>query len=133
MTVFDKIEMSWILEARPKAVYDAWLSSELHTAMTGGQAVIEASEGGAFTAWDGYIWGVTKKLEKNRRVIQTWRTTDFSRNAADSKIEVEFRPFQGKTQLVLRHTRLKKGDGATYTLGWFQFYLEPMQRFFNEG
>ena len=100
--------------------------------MTGGQAVIDASVGGAFTAWDGYIWGVTKKIEKNKRVVQSWRTMDFSRKAPDSKIEIDFRALKGKTQLVLRHTRLEKGDGAKYTLGWYQFYMEPMIQYFNE-
>jgi activator of HSP90 ATPase len=133
MSGLDKIEMSWIVNARPKAVFDAWLSSEGHSEMTGGQAVVDGEPGGAFTAWDGYIWGATKKVEKNRKVVQSWRTADFSKRSPDSKIEVEFRPFKGKTQLVLKHTKLQKGDGAKYTLGWYQFYIEPMLSYFGES
>ena len=53
----DCIEMSWIVAARPKEVYDHWMGSEGHAAMTGGGAEIDARVGGRFTAWDGYIEG----------------------------------------------------------------------------
>jgi uncharacterized protein YndB with AHSA1/START domain len=128
----DRIEMSWVVNARPKAVFDAWLSSDGHAAMTGGAAEVDAREGGRFTAWDGYIEGETRKIEKNKRVVQTWRTAEFSPRTPDSRIEVQFRALKGKTQVVLKHTKLKKGDGAKYTTGWYEHYLEPMQRHFGE-
>ncbi len=129
----DKIEMSWMCDAKPKVVFDAWLSSEGHTAMTGGGAVIDATERGVFTAWDGYIFGKTTKIDKKaRRVVQTWRTFEFAKQAPDSRVEVTFRAHKGKTQVLLKHTRLMPGDGAKYTVGWYQHYLEPMQRTFGE-
>ncbi|MCA9621201.1 MAG: SRPBCC domain-containing protein [Myxococcales bacterium] len=127
----DRIEMSWLLAAKPKEVFDAWLDSEGHSAMTGGAAEIEPREGGAFTAWDGYIRGVTETIDrKGRRIVQSWRTADFGR-APDSRIEVELRALKGKTQVVLVHTGLKRGDGAKYTTGWYQFYLQPMTKHFG--
>ncbi len=128
----DRIEMSWILNAKPAKVYAAWTSSEGHSDMTGASAVVDARVRGAFTAWDGYIWGATRKLEKNKRIIQGWRTADFKKSAPESRIEVLFQAHRGKTQLVLKHTNLQRGDGAKYTTGWYQFYLEPMVRFFGD-
>jgi activator of HSP90 ATPase len=130
MAKTDSIEMSWIVAARPKEVYDHWLSSTGHTAMTGGTAEIDPRVGGRFTAWDGYITGVTKTLEKNRRIVQTWRTADFSKRASDSRIDVRLRAHEGATQLTLRHTKLSPGDGAKYTSGWYDFYLQPMVAYF---
>ncbi|MFP6685978.1 MAG: SRPBCC domain-containing protein, partial [Polyangiaceae bacterium] len=123
-------EMSWIVAARPTEVYEHWMSSEGHAAMTGGGAQVEARVGGRFTAWHGYIEGVTKKLERKRRIVQTWRTTDFSRRTPDSRIDVELRAHKGQTQILLRHTKLKRGDGAKYTEGWYTFYLQPMIAYF---
>jgi activator of HSP90 ATPase len=128
----DRIEMSWIVAAKPKQVYEHWMSSKGHTAMTGGAAVVDAQIGGAFSAWDGYIQGVTKKLEKNKRIVQTWRTADFAKRSPDSRIDVELRAFKGQTQVMLRHTKLVNGDGAKYTIGWYQFYLQPMMAYFGE-
>jgi len=127
----DRIEMSWVVGAKPKAVFDAWLSNDGHTAMTGGAAEVDARVGGRFTAWDGYIEGKTTKIDRRaRKLVQTWRTVEFGR-APDSRIEVEFRALKGNTQVVLRHTRLKKGDGAKYTSGWYDHYLLPMTKHFG--
>lgn len=132
-TETDRIEMSWVVDAKPKDVFDAWLSSEGHTEMTGGQADIDPRVGGLFTAWDGYIEGKTTKIDKAaRKIIQSWRTSDFSSKTADSRIEVSFRALGGQTQVLLKHTRLKKGDGAKYTTGWYDFYLQPMVAFFAD-
>ena len=128
----DRIEMSWLVAARPKEVYDHWMSSKGHAAMTGGAADIDDSVGGEFSAWDGYIFGVTKKLERNRRIVQTWRTTEFSKRSPDSRIEVRLRGFKGQTQVYLGHTNLRRGDGAKYTDGWYKFYLEPMIAYFEK-
>jgi activator of HSP90 ATPase len=129
----DTIEMSWLVDARPKAVYDHWMSSEGHAKMTGASAEVDARVGGEFCAWGGYINGKTRKLERNRRVIQSWRTSDFSRRADDSRIEVRFRAFKGQTQVVLRHTQLRRGDGAKYTEGWYRYYIEPMVAYFEKN
>ena len=127
----DRIEMSWLVAAKPKAVFDAWLSSEDHAAMTGGAAEIDPRERGLFTAWDGYIAGKTTKIDRRaRRVVQTWRTVEFGR-APDSRVEVEFRAHKGNTQVLLKHTRLRRGDGAKYTVGWYENYLVPMTRHFG--
>lgn len=128
----DTIEMSWILEAKPKDVYEHWLNSKKHAAMTGGAAEIDGKVGGKFKAWDGYISGVTKKLEKNKRIVQTWRTAQFPKKAPDSRIDVTLKALKGKTQLTLRHTGLQPGDGAKYTTGWYDFYLKPMTAYFGK-
>jgi activator of HSP90 ATPase len=129
----DRIEMSWVVAAKPKDVYDAWLSSFGHAAMTGGEAVIDARVGGRYSAWGGYIEGRTTKLEKNKRIRQTWRTSEFKKSAPDSLIEIELRALRGQTQLILRHTRLPRGDGAKYTAGWYDNYREPMIAYFGGG
>ncbi len=127
----DTIEMSWIVSASPDEVYDHWISTEGHTAMTGGAAVVDPREGGAFTAWDGYISGTTEKLEPKQRIVQTWRTAEFADGSADSRIDVRFRALDGKTQVLLRHTELAVGDGAKYTTGWYDHYLQPMVAYFD--
>lgn len=71
-------ELSALLSASPPAIYEAWISSDGHTAMTGAEASVDARVGGAYDAWDGYITGRTLALEAGRRIFQTWRTSEFS-------------------------------------------------------
>ncbi len=132
MSEEDTIEMSWIVAAPADEVYDCWLSSDGHAAMTGGAAEVDGSEGGRFTAWDGYIEGATEKLEPKRRIVQTWRTAEFADDAPDSRIDVRLREHEGQTQVMLRQTGLRPGDGAKYTTGWYEHYLQPMVAYFAE-
>ena len=76
------------IPASPSEVYEAWLSSEGHTGMTGAEANCTAEVGAEFDAWDGYIAGRNIELEPDRRIVQSWRTVQFADSDPDSQIEV---------------------------------------------
>ena len=113
-----------------KKIYDTWLSSEGHTKMTGGSAIISNKIGDKFTAWDGYIEGVNIDLEPNKRIFQTWRTSQFNEDEEDSEIEVLLNEVDGKTELTLIHTNLSE-SGEHYKNGWEDNYFEPMGKYFT--
>ena len=113
-----------------KKIYDTWLSSEGHTKMTGGSAIISNKIGDKFTAWDGYIEGVNIDLEPNKRIFQTWRTSQFSEDEEDSQIEVVLNEVDGKTELTITHTNLSE-SGEHYKNGWQDHYFEPMGKYFT--
>ena len=50
-------------------IYNAWLDSQAHTAMTGAPAEIDPVVGGKFTAWDRYIQGKTLAAEPYRSLF----------------------------------------------------------------
>ncbi|MBI3249726.1 MAG: SRPBCC domain-containing protein [Deltaproteobacteria bacterium] len=119
------------LSASPREVFDAWLSSEGHTAMTGGVAHIDPTVGGSFDAWDAYITGKTLALDPGRRIRQTWRTLNFTPNDPDSTIEVVLEPVGDSTLLTLIHSNVPDGQTRYEEGGWQQFYFEPMKRRFE--
>jgi uncharacterized protein YndB with AHSA1/START domain len=121
--------VSDIIPARPEAVFDAWMSSAQHAAMTGEDAEIDPRVGGAFRAGDGYITGTTLELEQGRRIVQFWRTTDFAASDPDSRIEVFLEPDGQQTLLTLRHTDIPDGQSG-YEQGWRDYYFAPMRAFF---
>ncbi len=121
--------VSDIIPARPEAVFDAWMSSVQHTAMTGEDAEIDPRVGGAFRAGDEYITGTTLELEQGRRIVQFWRTTDFAASDPDSRIEVFLEPDGQQTLLTLRHTDIPDGQSG-YEQGWRDYYFAPMRAFF---
>jgi uncharacterized protein YndB with AHSA1/START domain len=126
-------EQSTILPATPNAVYDAWMSSAGHSAMTGGEAVIDPRVGGEFTAWDGYIAGRTLELDPQRLIRQSWRTTEFSPENVDSQIEVVLEPVSEGTLLRLRHTDVPADHLSYEKDGWSSNYFEPMKAYFAKG
>lgn len=125
-----EFEISERFGVEPARLYSAWLSSEEHTEMTGGGAVIDPTVGGEFSAWDEYIWGTTTELERDRRIVQAWRTAEFASGDEDSRLELEFRAAGDDTLLVLRHTKIPDGQ-PDYKQGWVDNYFEPMHRYFG--
>ena len=98
--------------------------------MTGSPASISAVVGEEFTAWDGYILGKNLELEPGKRIVQTWRTTEFSADEPDSRIEITFESHGNQTKLVLKHTGLPP-HGGQYEQGWVESYFDPMKEYFS--
>ena len=122
--------VSAIIPASPQEVYHAWLSSKGHSAMTGSAASVSDQVGGEFEAWDGYIHGKNIELVPNPRIVQAWRTSEFSDDEPDSQIEITLEPVEGQTKLTLKHTGLPP-HGGQYEDGWVESYFEPMKAYFS--
>jgi activator of HSP90 ATPase len=125
-------EVSDIIPGTPGEIYSAWMSSEGHTAMTGAEAHVDPVVGGEFDAWDGYITGRTIELEPGRRIVQSWRTSEFTNEHADSRIEVLFEELDDGTKVTIRHTNVPEGQTGYEQGGWRDSYFEPMRAFFGE-
>jgi len=117
------------IAASAREIYTAWLSSEGHSEMTGGEAVISDKIGDSFTAWDGYIEGKNIELLPNQRIVQSWRTSQFDNDDKDSQIEVILDEIDGGTELTLIHSNLSE-TGEHYKKGWQDHYFEPMKEYF---
>ena len=126
----DSISLSTTLPATPQAVYQAWLSSAGHTAMSGGKAETSAEVGAPFTAWGGYIQGHNVELEADRRIVQRWWTLDFPKDAPDSQLEITLTAVPEGTRLDLTHRDIPSGQGVRYHSGWQDRYFTPMTAYF---
>lgn len=130
-SAFESLTMDATLLASPERVYAAWIDGGEHSEFTGGEAIIDAREGGKHSAWSGYIEGTFLELDPGKRLVMTWRTTEFDEADPDSHLEVRFMPDGGGTRLELVHTGLPPGGGAKYTTGWKEFYFVPMRKYFG--
>jgi uncharacterized protein YndB with AHSA1/START domain len=122
--------LSCTLPASPEAVYAAWLDSGGHTFMTGASAKISKRIGAPYSAWDGYISGKTLELTPGRRIVQSWRTTEFADHDPDSTIVVELAPTKTGTRLTLTHSGVPDGQTDYELSGWKDFYFTPMKAYF---
>lgn len=130
--MLESIEVADVIPASPKQIYDAWLDSVGHAALTGGStAKVDPRPGGRFSAWDGYISGTTLELDPNRRIVQAWRTTEFPEGSQDSRLEVLLEPAKGGTRVTFHHSGIPEGQSQEYAQGWVDYYFEPMKRHFG--
>jgi uncharacterized protein YndB with AHSA1/START domain len=119
------------IAASPQRLYAAWLDSAEHSAMTGGEARVNGLVGEEFEAWDGYIHGKNLALEPDRRIVQSWRSSEFTEDEPDSLLEVTFEAVPGgETRITLHHSNLP-ANGAQYEQGWVESYFEPMKEYFE--
>lgn len=116
----------------PMEIYDAWLNSEQHTAMTGGVATASIDVGAVFSAWDGYITGKNLELLPNQKIKQSWRTTDFQDGDEDSMLELLFTATSTGCEMTLSHSNIPEGS-PDYEQGWENHYFQPMRAYFGRS
>jgi len=120
------------IPAAPTTLYLAWLSSEQHGAMTSGEAKIEPVVGSDFSALSGFITGKLVVLDLGRRIVMSWRTTDFPREAPDSRVEIFFEALGGSTRVTVLHRDIPVGQGEPCKSTWNDKYFGPMRAFFSK-
>jgi uncharacterized protein YndB with AHSA1/START domain len=127
----DFFEIEAFVAAEPARVYKAWLDAREHALLTGGgEATVEPWVGGRFTAFDGYVHGIILGLDEGRRLVQTWRTVDFTPEMRDARVVVEFEATKGGTTVRVRQTDTPVDQRARYERGWNEHYLKRMARHF---
>ena len=124
-----EFEVSGVIPAVPEKVYFAWLDSDEHGRMTGDSARVSAIVGESFEAWGGYIQGKNLELEAGKRILQSWRTSEFEDSEPDSLLEVVFAPEGSATWVTIRHSNLPQ-NGMQYQQGWIDSYFTPMKEYF---
>ena len=129
--VMDAFELSCHFPAPASRLYREWLNSATHSAFTGGPAAIEGVVDSSYTAWDGYITGRILELEENKRILKSWRTTEFESGHEDSMLELEFTDTANGCRLHLKHWNIPDGQSARYLKGWDEFYFQPMRKYFS--
>ena len=127
----NKFKLTVTLHASVEEIFNAWLSSDGHSAMTGSAAQVDGKVGGAFTAWDGYIFGKTLEIEPSRRIVQAWRTSEFPEGAPDSRVDILFEKVKDGTKLTLVHSDMPEDQVESYRQGWEDFYFKPMKEYFG--
>ena len=128
----NKFKMSVTLPATQEQIFNAWMSGAGHSRMTGSQATVQKRSGGKFSAWDGYIWGITLEMERPRRILQSWRTSEFPKESPDSLVEIVLEKKGRSTRMTLLHTNIPDGQAENYKQGWKDFYFKPMKKYFKK-
>jgi uncharacterized protein YndB with AHSA1/START domain len=122
--------LTTVIPATPREIYRAWLDSEAHSEMTGGEASMSSEVGAEVSAWDGYITGSNLELVPGERIVQSWRTSEFTDEHADSVVTVMLEPVDEGTLLTLIHSNVPDDHTSYEEGGWESQYFEPMKVYF---
>ena len=106
----EALRVTSTIPVAPTTLYFAWIDSAHHSSMTGQTAKIEPVVGAKYSACNGYVTGKLVILDLGRRIVMSWRTTDFPRDAADSRVEVHFETLGPSTRILILPTESPEGQ-----------------------
>jgi len=113
-------------KAQPDEVYEALMDSKKHAGFTGAKATVSRKVGGKFSVWDGYAEGENLELVPGKKIVQSWRASDWPEGAI-SKVTYRFAQTKSGTRLTFTQTGVPDELVADIKQGWKDFYWAPMK------
>ncbi|HMI36238.1 MAG TPA: SRPBCC domain-containing protein [Steroidobacteraceae bacterium] len=125
------ITMAVHLPASAAKLYRMYLDPKQHAAFTGSPVTIAARVGAPFKAFGGALSGRILHLVPNRLIVQSWRSTEFSRRDLDSTLVLSFWPEKGGARIELTHVNVADSDFAGVSEGWGKYYWAPWRAYLD--
>ncbi len=126
------IRQKTVIPAEPEEVYDAFMDSKKHSEFTGSEAKIDGKVGGNFTTWDGYSSGKNLELQRGKKIVQEWITTDWPKGYPSSRLELTLRKVEGGTEISMNQSEVPEEQAEELKKGWIDFYWKPMKSYFTK-
>jgi activator of HSP90 ATPase len=122
------IRQTATFKASPRAVYEALMDSRKHAAFTGAPAKIARQPGGRFTAYGGYLEGVTVELVPNKKIVQFWRSRNWPLFHY-STVTFALARAGGGTRLRFTQHGVPNSDYRAKNRGWVSAYWDKLKAF----
>jgi activator of HSP90 ATPase len=113
-------------KASPHAVYEILMDEKQHAAFTGGKAKISRETGGKFSIYDGDIQGVNIELVPDKKIVQSWRYSDWPKGHY-SRVTFLLEPSVKGTHLIFTQTDIPDSKFEDIKQGWKDFYWLPIK------
>jgi len=111
-------------KATAHALYEALMDSKKHAAFTEAQATISRKAGGTFQAYDGYATGKNIELIPDKKIVQSWRASDWP-EGHHSLVTFEFKEKNGGDRPRVHPDRHPSGGVSRDRAGLARMVLGP--------
>jgi len=125
------IRQSVTVRASPHSVYEALMDSRKHARFTGAKAKISRKVNGKFSAYDGYIEGMNLDLVPDKKIVQSWRGSDWPEGHY-SKATFTLKKVKKGTRLTFSQRGVPNQDYLDIRQGWHDYYWKPMKEMLEE-
>ena len=117
--------------ASPKEVYELLIDDDTFSQLTDAKAKIDSKVGGNFSVWDKYATGKFIELKPGKKIVQTWRASDWPRGE-ESTVTYEFSANSIGCQLTFTQTGVPEQFAKDIEQGWQDYYWTLMQEYLKE-
>lgn len=119
--------------ASPKVLFEALMDAKKHAKFTGGPAKISTKVGGTFSVFSGYATGTNLELKPNKKIVQSWRASNWPKDQY-SRTTYSFAPAgKGKTKLTFTHSGIPDKDYEGIKSGWIEYYWDPLAKMLEKS
>ena len=122
------IKQSISINASAAKVYQALISAEQFSEVTGAPAEISSDEGGEFSCFGGQITGRHIELIPDQRIVQSWRVKAWPEGVF-SEVRFDLSASGDSTTLELTHTGYPDDAAEHLEPGWHKMYWEPLKAY----
>lgn len=119
------IQQSVTLNASPRELFNTFLDSKKHAALTGAPARLGRKAGARFTAFGSQLLGRNLLVVPGRVIVQSWRSKGWKAGDSDSVLILTFHKAGAGGRIDLVHVGVPKHDYAGVTKGWKKYYWIP--------
>jgi len=123
-TILQRVKFS----ASPKVLFEMYMDSGKHSAVTGAPAKLSRKAGGAWRAHGGMIGGRNLMIVPGRQIVQTWRAKFWKKNELSILI-LRFEKRAGGGLVDLVHLGVPMHDQNGVRKGWPKYYWKPWKRY----
>jgi activator of HSP90 ATPase len=127
------IKQTVTIHAEPEQIYEAFTNARIHSEFTGSKATCNPVVGGEFTAWNGYIFGRNLELEKGKKIVQEWKTTEWPSGYSPSRFELTLKKVKSGTKIIMVHSNIPEQQARELAEGWNEFYWTPLKNYFSRN
>ncbi len=125
------IRQSVTFKASPHDIYETLMDSRKHSKFTGNKASISRKVGGKFTAYGGYIGGKNLQLVPNKKIVQSWRGSDWQKDQL-SRATFALKKVRAGTRLAFTQSGMPDKHYKSIKQGWITYYWNPMKAALNK-
>ncbi len=124
------IEQTVEFNASTHEVYELLMDENKHAEFTGASANISRKVGGEFSVWGDYATGKNVELIPDKKIVQTWRASDWPDNAI-STVTFKLNSKDGSCELRFSQSGIPKDFVKDISKGWEDNYWKLMQKYLS--
>lgn len=125
------IRQSVTFKVSPHDIYEAIMDSKKHAKFTGSAVKMSRKVGSKFSIYGGDIQGVNLELVPDRKIVQSWRFSDWPEGHY-SKATFSLKEVPAGTRLTFTQTGVPEEFYDDIRQGWRDYYWAPMKEMFEK-
>lgn len=129
----EKLKISVKLHCEPKPVFTALLNAAQHSKITETTCTIEPSEKSHFNLLNGKVKGKIIELFPYKRMLISWRHTEFESTDKDCLVEFVFVYKDENTLLTITHSQIPDEWSDRIKEIWKKSYFKNLKTLFNNS